>query len=103
MWSIHHTLDIIGDIIPYLIFFIFVTSMAFSWLFAHYLSKPMIQISNSSKKMQLRDDLTLEDRYDLHQKFDELVEVLKKEMHATNRLVHLIISGEDLDEEESNV
>jgi len=49
---------------------------------------------------QLRDDLALDDYLDLiNEKLDLLTEVITEDKEATNRLIGLIVHGDDVNEE----
>jgi len=49
---------------------------------------------------QLRDDLALDDRLDLiNEKLDLLTEVIHDDKEVTNRLIGLIVHGDDVNEE----
>jgi len=49
---------------------------------------------------QLRDDLTLDDSLDLiNEKINLLTEVIRDDKAVTNRLIALIVHGDDLNEE----
>ena len=49
---------------------------------------------------QLRDDLALDDRLDLiNEKLDLLTEVIRDDKEVTNRLIGLIVHGDDVSEE----
>ena len=50
----------------------------------------------------LRDDLALDDRLDLiNEKLDLLTDIIRDEKQATNRLIGLIVHGDDISEGEN--
>jgi len=52
---------------------------------------------------QLRDDLALDDQLDLiNEKLDLLTEVICEDKEVTNRLIGLIVHGDDVNEELHN-